>query len=395
MRHVTRSILLLCLFFSLPEKVLAQENTLPDEYIISEFSGKAQSYSLSCESRSASDWAAFWGVHISETEFLNNLPSSDNPDVGFVGNVNDPWGYTPPRSYGVHAEPVAALLREYGLKAEARRGLVWEDLKVEIAAGRPVIVWVIGQMWGGQAREYTANDGKVVLVAPYEHTMILYGYTPQTVNVVDAYSGRKQTYRLDVFLKSWSVLGNMAVSGNGVELQHSTDTGQGEETYTVVGGEYLYMLAERFHIDWKILVTLNNLVYPYTLYPGQILRLPVQSTDGLTDLEEGDLEVDPTATMANGGDGSVVMYTVKPGDHLSRVAYQLGLNWQKLASYNDIPSPYTIYPGQVIRWSESEDPIDAHDEGGKEIGQETLWRRWPYYYNYIPRSYRIPMTWPW
>src|SRR5512139_2939337 len=65
---------------------------------ISGVSGHAQGYSLSCEARSAADLAAFWGISISETEFMEALPRSDNPDDGYVGNPNDAWGYIPPHS---------------------------------------------------------------------------------------------------------------------------------------------------------------------------------------------------------------------------------------------------------------------------------------------------------
>jgi LysM repeat protein len=389
------SIIFISILMAFPLPVFADEGELPDEAIIAEFDGKAQSYSLSCESRAASDWAAFWGVKVSESGFLNNLPSSDNPDVGFVGNVHDPWGYIPPRSYGVHAEPVAALLRDYGLQAEARRGMDWNDLKVEIAAGRPVIVWIIGQMWGGQAREYKASDGQVVLVAPYEHTMILYGYTPSAVNVVDSYSGRKQTYSIDAFLKSWSVLGNMAVLGHGIEQQPSTYVVQVENTYTVVRGDYLFLLAEKFNTDWKTLVAINSLVYPYTLSPGQVLKLPAQTDGdqtGSVDIDrEGDQVVSQTEIISDRG----IIYTVRPGDHLSRVAYQLGLNWQQLANYNNISFPYTIYPGQVLRWSDGEELADGQSELGVYTGFETIWSGWLYYSSTLPNTFRIRLTWPW
>jgi LysM repeat protein/uncharacterized protein YvpB len=393
--YITRFVALIIFLFSYSSFAFAQDDDLPDEFIISDFVGKAQSYSLSCESRAAVDWAAFWGVEISETEFLFNLPTSDNPDVGFVGNPNDLWGFTPPRSYGVHAEPVAALLRDYGLQAEAQRGLGWDDLRAEIAAGRPAIVWIIGQMWTGQVREYTASDGQVVLVAPYEHTMVLYGYTNETVNVLDVYSGRKQTYNLEVFLKSWSVLGNMAVFGQGVEQHHSPDVVQEDDLYTVVRGDYLVLLADRFQTDWKTLVTLNDLTYPYTLYPGQVLRLPTQSLDDLSQLDNTDQDSEQVVTPTNMDESGEITYTVKPGDYLSRVAYQLGLNWRQLASYNNISFPYTLYPGQVLRWSSGDESQDDQEEGKENSGNELDWGLWHYHhFRTIPSSGRIIITWP-
>jgi len=140
----------------------AQESEIPDQAYVSGVAGHAQQYSLSCESRSAADWAAYWGIKIDETEFLNRLPRSDNPDEGFVGYPNDPWGYIPPASYGVHADPVAATLRAYGLDAHAGTGLSWDEVRGEVAAGRPVIVWVIGQIWAGTAREYEALKRRIL-----------------------------------------------------------------------------------------------------------------------------------------------------------------------------------------------------------------------------------------
>lgn len=216
MRSLIRFLLIFCLlgWTGLAVNVqpgLSSQNLLPESAYINGVFGRPQTYSLSCESRSAADWAAFWGVQLSEIEFLSQLPRSDNPNVGFVGDPNGYWGNTPPYPYGVHARPVAALLREYGLYAEARHGMSWDELRLEIAGGRPVIVWVIGQMWGGVAVDYTASDGDTLKVAAFEHTMILVGYDSIWVHVIDASTGWVYQYGVDSFLRSWEVLGRMAV----------------------------------------------------------------------------------------------------------------------------------------------------------------------------------------
>jgi uncharacterized protein YvpB len=154
-------------------------------------------------------------VRIRERKFLSELPRSDNPDKGFVGNPNDPWGHVPPKSYGVHAAPVAELLANYGLQVEMHRNLEWRKLQIEIAAGRPVIVWVVGQMWPGKPETYEASNGKKVTVAAYEHTMILIGYNKNAVNAVDAYTGETRSYAKQAFLQSWATLGRMAITGSG------------------------------------------------------------------------------------------------------------------------------------------------------------------------------------
>ncbi len=182
---------------------------LPGSAWVEGVKGHFQSLSLSCEPRSAADWANFFGVPVSELEFQDRLPRSDNPEQGFVGNPRDYAGMIPPNSYGVHAGPVAELLRAYGLPAEARRWMSFEDLQHEIAAGQPVIVWVVNNVIPGRAVEYTASDGTTTLVASLEHTVMIVGYTETTVQVVDGGSSYSAT--VSRFLDSWGVLGNQAV----------------------------------------------------------------------------------------------------------------------------------------------------------------------------------------
>ena len=43
-------------------------------------------------------------------------------------------------------------------------------------------------------------------------------------------------------------------------------------------------------------------------------------------------------------------YTVKSGDTLSGIGAKLGVNWKTIASMNGISSPYTIYPGQKLKY---------------------------------------------
>ncbi len=171
--------------------------------------GYPQSMPLSCESRSAVDWARYFGKSINEYTFFNGLPKSDNPDRGFVGSVYGSWGQIPPNPYGVHARPVAQRLREYGLNAKAVRGMSLAELKAEIAQGQPVIVWVIGHVGRGTPIPYTASNGHKTTVAQFEHTVIVIGYDKNKITFLDG-GTVYQRYKKE-FLRSWGVLGNMAV----------------------------------------------------------------------------------------------------------------------------------------------------------------------------------------
>lgn len=184
--------------------------SVPKKVLITGIYGFPQTFNLSCESRSAVDLARYFGTSISELEFLNGLPVSDNPEKGFVGDVTGLLGQIPPNPYGVHAIPVANRLSEFGLNAIPHKGMSYSELQDEVAAGRPIIIWGISGLQNGEPIEYTASDGERTIVAPFEHTFIVIGYSDSHVTVLD----NEKVYRVPTkkFLHSWKVLGNMAVT---------------------------------------------------------------------------------------------------------------------------------------------------------------------------------------
>lgn len=186
---------------------------IPDSAYVSGFVGYQQSYNLDCEARSAVDLANYFGVSISHSEFLNSLPKSDDPDAGFVGYFNDARGHIPPASYGVYQEPVAALLRRYGLNAVGAYAYTQDALKRQIANGRPVMVWVVGNTEVGYSVPYTAaSTGRTTYVAPYQHTVVVTGYDANNVIIQDG--GMRYSRDWSTFLVSWGALGNRAIYVN-------------------------------------------------------------------------------------------------------------------------------------------------------------------------------------
>jgi len=182
---------------------------IPESFYITDISGTGQYFALGCEASAAVDWANYFGVLIYEYNFQHELPLSDNPDLGFVGDAKGPWGQVPPYAYGVHAAPVAELLRNYGLPAVGEKGLTLEKVKASLAQSKPVIAWVIGNMVGGIPHEYTDVAGNMTIVAAYEHVVILTGYDQDSIRYLN--NGRFFEVPVEVFLNSWGVLGNMAV----------------------------------------------------------------------------------------------------------------------------------------------------------------------------------------
>lgn len=190
-------------------------STPPPSWAWVPVAGYAQLYPLSCESRSATDLAGYWGVTISETLFLESLGQSDNPHEGFVGDVNDPAGSLPPFGYGAYAEPVAATLRRLGLDAEPVYMLGLEGLRGEIGAARPVIVWATYDMALYEPLLWPSTDGRVSKVVPYMHTFIARGYNADGFYLLDAFDGRTHYYDDQAFLAAWSLLDQMAVTVDG------------------------------------------------------------------------------------------------------------------------------------------------------------------------------------
>lgn len=331
----------LCFSASVAGRAQAQ---IPEQAYISGVAGHAQAYSLSCEARSAADWSAYWGVSINESEFLNSLPRSDNPNEGFVGDPNDPWGYIPPSSYGVHAEPIAGLLREYGLDAHASMGLGWTELQAEVAAGRPVIVWVIGSIWSGTPKDFETEDGEIVTVANNEHTMILIGYDETRVHLVDALTGYTVTHSLENFLNSWAVLGNMAVTGEGSGTNPNEGTNNNGEGYIVQPGDTLNKVAARFDLDWPDLAAWNNISFPYLIYPGQVLSLSGEEPQG-----------EPEEPAQN----EPQVYRVKLGDHLVEIARRLRVGWVPLARLNGLAPPFNLERGMKLTIPETGAQVSA------------------------------------
>ena len=104
-------------------------------------------------------------------------------------------------------------------------------------------------------------------------------------------------------------------------------------SYTVQSGEWLYSIARKFNITPQALIAANPQINANTvLQPGTVLNIPSGSS--------------PVPGATTTGEKT---YVVKPGENLFRIALNSGTNYQTLAQLNNIPSPYTVFPGQVLK----------------------------------------------
>jgi LysM repeat protein len=107
--------------------------------------------------------------------------------------------------------------------------------------------------------------------------------------------------------------------------------------YTVKEGDWIYKIARDCNVEPSAIVALNPGINPNRIVPGQQLNMPAA----------GATAVPPATPLAQACTGT---YTVKSGDNLFRIAYNCGLTTEKLAAFNAIPFPYTIYVGDVIKF---------------------------------------------
>lgn len=68
---------------------------------------------------------------------------------------------------------------------------------------------MVGDLWAGTPVTYHAADDQQVTVAPFEHTVLVTRYTASTVRLINR--GGVQVVPRWAFLRSWEVLGQMAV----------------------------------------------------------------------------------------------------------------------------------------------------------------------------------------
>ena len=200
-------------FLVAPPSARAEE--LPPEAVVDGVVGHPQERGLSCESRSATDLGSFWGAEFTEDAFFRRLPKSDNPQRGFVGDVDMPAGSMPPEGYGVYGGPIAATLRSFGLDAKAHRATELTRLKQELAAQRPVVVWATYDMQLPGAETWVSSDGVASRVVRWQHTFVAIGYDQAGLYLIDAYDGLTKYFSYGVFVPAWEQLDRLAVTVQG------------------------------------------------------------------------------------------------------------------------------------------------------------------------------------
>jgi len=118
------------------------------------------------------------------TEIGNRL----NPHRGFRGNIRNGWGGA--YDYGVYPEAIVPALRRHGYTQSRAFRAGTDTLKRELAAGNPVVVWIVGN-YTAERRVYLTDGAESYFVIAYEHAVTLYGYDERGVRIMDPGHGVK------------------------------------------------------------------------------------------------------------------------------------------------------------------------------------------------------------
>lgn len=110
-------------------------------------------------------------------------------------------------------------------------------------------------------------------------------------------------------------------------------------TYVVRHGDTLYSIAASHGTTVSALMAANGISNPNYIRAGQTLTIPGGHHGGYPPAHKPGHKP---------GQSCGYYYTVKPGDTLSRIAYNTGSTSYTLARANNLSYPYTIYAGQSL-----------------------------------------------
>lgn len=160
-----------------------------------------------------------------------------------------------------------------------------------------------------------------------------------------------------------------------------------ELSHTVQSGETLSIIGKIYGVDYKDIATWNQLAPPYTIYPGQSLRIyPSGSGSGTMSYDDSGIPVSTSPppqgrqlgkssayksggykkstragkTTRSGG----TYYTVKRGETLYSIAKRYRQNYRTVAKWNNLAPPYTLRVGQRLRVAATTTQTRQISQGG-------------------------------
>jgi len=161
-----------------------------------------------------------------------------------------------------------------------------------------------------------------------------------------------------------------------VEDRHARSVPAGE-SYTVQGGDTLYSIAFRYRLDFRRLAAANGIPAPYTIYPGQRIRLREGALQEGA-LQEGALQEGalPSAATAAKPHAPAVPRPVSPSATAPAPAASPSRPAAATA-YPAPPAPTAAAPVKKPATARQPSPVSADHSGAASAGGPIRAWRWP------------------
>lgn len=114
---------------------------------------------------------------------------------------------------------------------------------------------------------------------------------------------------------------------------------QGDVVYTVVAGDTLGDIAERYGVTVEAIAQANDLANVHTLDVGQQLLIPLS----------GETAAEGDGATAEEPAGEEQIHVVRAGETLFRIGQAYGFTVEELTTYNNLANPNRLEVGQEIR----------------------------------------------
>jgi uncharacterized protein YvpB len=170
-----------------------------------------------CEVTSLAMLLGFWGIQVSKNELAAQIPhvplqygdgKYGNPNVGFVGNMEDGPGL------GVYQGPIFQLAQTYvnePLKVINLSNHPFSALLEKISQGKPV--WVITTttfLPTQQFQKWSTPQGSVDITFKM-HSVVITGYDQEYIYLNDPYGTKNKKVNREAFIASWEQMGSQAI----------------------------------------------------------------------------------------------------------------------------------------------------------------------------------------
>jgi len=176
-------------------------------------------YPTGCESAALTSLLKFWGISVSISDVVANLPKGSlpyyengvryggNPYLEFVGHPSTS------NSYGVYEKPIIGVANRFKSGIIDASGTSLGNLFNVVKQGRPVMVWVSMNMavpYVSTSWLYKPTNEKISWMAN-EHALLIVGYTDSQVIVSDSLTGSYRYYNKNVFESRYNTYGKRAL----------------------------------------------------------------------------------------------------------------------------------------------------------------------------------------